>query len=117
MSLKLLLRESAQRSIALVSNSHALIFRHTAFSSATEAQESGTNEKQSASKCMVEFSAIDGADFTDYREVQASSIYGTLGLINIGTDVFLCVISASTRVATARPGETVQRILSADFCP
>ncbi|KAL8820753.1 MAG: hypothetical protein Q9191_007453 [Dirinaria sp. TL-2023a] len=96
-------------------DSHALIFRHTAFSSATEAQESGSNVKQFASKCMVEFSTIGAADFTGYREVQASSIYGTLGLINIGTDVFLCVISASTRVATVRPAETVQRILSADF--
>lgn len=117
MPLKLLLRESTQRAIALVGESYALIFRHSAFSSAAEPHGNGLNVKPSASKCMVEFSAIDATDFTDYREVQATSIHGTLGLINIGTDVFLCVISASTRVATVRPGETVQRILSADFCP
>lgn len=66
---------------------------------------------------MVQFSAISSTDFTDYQELHKSKIYGTLGLINIGVDVFLCVISGSTRVATVRPGETVQRILSVEFCP
>jgi hypothetical protein len=42
-------------------------------------------------------------------------VYGTLGLINIKTDVFLCVITEALPVAAVRPGENVQRITSVEF--
>jgi hypothetical protein len=38
-----------------------------------------------------------------------------LGLISVGGDVFLCVVTHASRVATVRPGETVERILSVQF--
>lgn len=65
---------------------------------------------------MVEFSRLDAIDLTGYRTLHSSAVHGTLGLININTDVYLCVISGAVRVATVRPGETIQRILSVEFC-
>ncbi|KAL9639883.1 MAG: hypothetical protein Q9164_000631 [Protoblastenia rupestris] len=62
---------------------------------------------------MVEYS--DSIDLSDYRALRASGVHGTLGLINIGSDLFLCVISRAVRVATVRPNETVHQILAVEF--
>jgi hypothetical protein len=51
----------------------------------------------------------------DYRPLTPRPIYGTLGLITVGEDVFLCVITQASRVATLRPGETVEKIESVQF--
>lgn len=64
---------------------------------------------------MVEFAAISEVDLSDWRLVRPSGIHGTLGLISINTDVFLCLITDATRAAIIRPGETVQRIRSVEF--
>jgi len=118
MSLKLLLRDTHQRALAVVGDSRALVFRQSAnYPVAADSQFGGPNDKASAPKCMVEFSALGDVDFTGFRELYKSTVHGTLGLVNIRSDVFLCIISGATRVATVRPGETVQRILSVDFCP
>ena len=104
MSLRLLLREHPQRALAILTNSHALVLRHSL--STTSADTSSNNEtsiistRSSASKCMVEFTAHSDVDLRDYRVLRASGVHGTLGLININADVFLCVISGAVRVAT-----------------
>lgn len=67
-------------------------------------------------KCVVEFAALESLDLSTYHSLQASGVHGTLGLINLGADIFLCVITAAARVATVRPGENVQKILSVEFC-
>jgi hypothetical protein len=64
---------------------------------------------------MVEFSSLDGADLSGYKAPRPLGVHGTLGLINIDQDVFLCVITASYPAATVRPGETVERIVSVEF--
>lgn len=117
MPLKLLLREHPQRAIAVVANSHALVFRHSVTAAGADSQASGPSGKISGPRCLVEFSALSGIDLTDYRELHGLSVHGTLGLINVKTDIFLCVITGASRVATVRPGETVQRITSVEFCP
>ena len=117
MPLKLLIREHPQRAIAVVTSSHALVFR---YSTSNTAAATGINEpsaKTLVSKCLVEFSALEAVDLSGYRQIHTASIYGTVGLINVKSDVFLCLITGATRVATVRPGETVQRISSVDFCP
>ena len=116
MSLKLFIREHPQRAIAIVASSHVLIFRYSVSNVGAENHHNGTNVKTPVSRCMVEFSAVDAIDLTHYRELHGSTVLGTLGLINVNTDVFLCIISGATRVAVARPGETVQRITAVDFC-
>lgn len=112
MSLRLLIRDHPARSLAMVTDTHALVFRHGNPSPGQD-QAITHDIPKPASKCMVEFS--DNVDLSDYRTLRASGIHGTLGLINIGPDVFLCVISSAVRVATVRPNETVQKILSVDF--
>lgn len=115
MSLQILLRDHPQRAIALATESHALIFRH---SSSAAAPDLGPQDSQKLPihRCMVEFSRLNAIDLTDYRTLHSSAVHGTLGLININTDVYLCVISGAVRVATVRPGETIQRIISVEFC-
>lgn len=64
---------------------------------------------------MVEFSPWEGQDMRDYRSLSTQQVHGTLGLVTINGDVFLCVVNASRKVATVRPGEDIQRILSVEF--
>jgi SacI homology domain/Endonuclease/Exonuclease/phosphatase family len=40
---------------------------------------------------------------------------GTLGLITLNNDVFICMVTGSIEVANVRPGETVQKIYSVEF--
>lgn len=124
-SSQILIREYPHRAIAIASDSHALILRHsTAASSAfvngffaptSSARLHSAASNTSASKCMVEFSPTSNGLLADYRPLTPRPIYGTLGLISIGRDVFLCVITQASRVATLRPGETVERIEAVQF--
>ena len=115
MSLQLLLRDHPSRAFAIITETHALVFRHSPSTSSGEPQGNGINSKASPSKGMVEFSAIDQLDLSEYRVIRSSGIYGTLGLINVNADVFLCLITGSLKVANLRPWENVLRILSVEF--
>lgn len=64
---------------------------------------------------MVEFAEVSSADLSDYRTLSPLPVHGTLGLITIDNDVFLCVLSGATKVASVRPGETVDRIHAVEF--
>jgi len=137
MPARVLLRERPSRALAIVTSTHALTFQHSpgsvVASSANAAPNlqpptgssgvsggggggGGISSSSSAptQRCIVELSHIDKIDLSDYRNVN-SSVHGTLGLITIDNDVFLCVVSNSIKVASVRPWETVQRIVSADF--
>ncbi|KAL8707900.1 MAG: hypothetical protein Q9220_007120 [cf. Caloplaca sp. 1 TL-2023] len=113
MSLRILLQENPRR-IALASEHHALIFRHNAASSVvrTGGLADASTKKLSLPKCVVEFSALQSLDLSAYRPTPAARVQGTLGLINIGTDIFLCVISAAIRVAVVRPEEKIKDCLN-----
>ncbi|KAI9808285.1 MAG: hypothetical protein M1825_004742 [Sarcosagium campestre] len=122
MSMRILLREQPQRAIALVTSTHALVFRHS-HSSSNGVNNGATSSVQSlpahggatVPRCIVDFTDAASLDLTDYRPLSTSSIKGTLGLITINNDVFLCVVSGATRVATVRPNENVERILAVEF--
>lgn len=115
MSLQLLLRDQPSRAFAIVTETHALVFRHSKSSLGGESQYPESIGRDSWSKGMVEFSATDQLDLSEYRVLRSSGIYGTLGLINVKTDVFLCLITSALRVASLRPGENVLKILSVEF--
>jgi hypothetical protein len=68
-----------------------------------------------APKCMVEFADVESVDLSDYRTLSPLPVHGTLGLITISNDVFLCVVTGATKVAALRPGETVERIHGVEF--
>ncbi|OHW95657.1 domain and endonuclease exonuclease phosphatase [Colletotrichum incanum] len=121
-SSRLYIRDYPHRSIALVSSSHALIFRYSSASVGTNGSltslastRSRPNGDGTASKCMVEFTQINKKTLADYRPLTPRPIFGTLGLISVEGDVFLSVVTHATRVATLRPGETVERIASVAF--
>lgn len=63
---------------------------------------------------MVEFTEKTSIDLTQFHTV--GSAKGTLGLITLNNDVFLCVITGAEEVANVRPRETVQRIFAVEFC-
>lgn len=58
---------------------------------------------------------MDTADLTEYRSLSTLNAHGTLGLITLAADVFLCVVTGSTKVASVRPGENVSMISSVEF--
>lgn len=64
---------------------------------------------------MVEFTKVEDVDLSDYRGLHSLSVHGTLGLITVNGDVFLVVVNSASKVATVRPGETVQKINSVGF--
>ncbi|KAH7363870.1 SacI homology domain-containing protein [Rhexocercosporidium sp. MPI-PUGE-AT-0058] len=124
MSIRVLLREYPHRSIALVTPSHALIFRHSpttndAIANGTLVSVQATGrisiDGANAPRCMVEFADVSSVDLGEYRTLSPLPIHGTLGLITINNDVFLCVVTGATKVALVRPGETVEKIFGVEF--
>ena len=123
MPIRVLLKDHAHRTLALTTEDHALVFRHThsaeygSSSSSTGLTVQGSNRQlgQNLSpRCMVEFAPYTSLDFAGYRIIGIAQ--GTLGLITLNGDVFLCTVTDASQVATPRPGETVQKIKSVDFC-
>lgn len=121
MSVRVLLRDYPHRTIALATDDHALVFRHSpsttdgGFNASTSSLHSNqSGHSHGAPQCMVEFSTLASLDLGGYRSL--SSAQGTLGLITLHNDVFLCVVTGASKSATVRPGETVQRIHSVQFC-
>lgn len=124
-SSQILIREYPHRAIAIATPSHTLILRHSStigdaiaansLPSAPSARPRASSVDGGAAKCMVEFSTTRHGLLDDYRPLTPRPIYGTLGLISVGRDVFLCAITHASRVATVRPGETVERIEGVQF--
>ncbi|KAK5133088.1 hypothetical protein LTR08_008198 [Meristemomyces frigidus] len=113
--MKLFIKDSP-RAIALATDTHVLIFRHSV-AAGTQRQASTTSLPDSAGapRCIVEFAPWERQDMSEYRSLSSLKAQGTLGLVTINGDVFLCVVNGSSTVATIRPTETVQRILSVEF--
>ena len=65
---------------------------------------------------MVEIQPKQNAELENYRQLTAQPILGTLGLLALGKDVFICVVRSARKVAVVRPEETIEKILSVQFC-
>src|SRR5262245_28028002 len=114
MGMRVYLRDSPQRAIALVTETHVLILRHSSSSTAKNVSSTSLSDA-GAPKCIVEFSPWETANMQDYRPLSSRDVYGTLGLVTLNGDVFLCVVTQAARAATVRPGEAVQRIINVEF--
>jgi len=120
MSMKVLINDYPHRTLAIATETHALLFRHTHTPDhvQSQSQTSLPLAKDAPSgrtpRCMVEFGELSNFDLSSHRNVAAYR--GTLGVITLNNDVFICVVTGSVEVATLRPGETVQRIYSVEFC-
>ncbi|KPI35313.1 Inositol-1,4,5-trisphosphate 5-phosphatase 1 [Cyphellophora attinorum] len=116
-SMKVLINDYPHRTIAIATDTHALIFRHTHDGnrnpSATSLSLNSTTSGRSPPRCMAEFGELSNFDLTEHRNVAAAR--GTLGVITLNNDVFLCVVTGSVEVASLRPGETIQRIYGVEF--
>ncbi|RJE23279.1 hypothetical protein PHISCL_04394 [Aspergillus sclerotialis] len=106
----ILCRDFPRRTIALTTSEYALVFQYASLD-----QVAGTkyHHYTNATRCLVEFSSVSSIETSSYRLLGYG--YGTLGLITLGEDVFLCVITGSSQAAMVRPGETVSRIDNVDF--
>ena len=118
MSMKVLINEYPHRTLALATDEHALVFRHTHSPSGSKWHEANPalapgKSSGASPRCMVEFAPLSALDLSEHRNVAAAR--GCLGLITLNDDVFICVVTGSVEVATLRPGETVQRIYAVEF--
>lgn len=120
MTLRVLLRTHPRRVIALATDTHVLSFSNGIVSdpSASTARnphaQTSTNIPQAS--CVVEFQDIDAFDLQHYRTLTSLSAHGTLGLVTINGDVFVCLVNGASKVATVRPDESIHKITSVDFC-
>ncbi|KAK5007878.1 hypothetical protein LTR28_004724, partial [Elasticomyces elasticus] len=121
MPMRVLLRDHPQRAIALKTETHALIFKHSPASNDSVRVGSldslqDVSNKSAIQRCMVEFAALDDVNLENYRQLNTLGVLGTLGLITVNHDVFLCVVNHASKVAEVRLGEIVMRINSVEFC-
>ena len=107
MSMRVLIKDHPHRTLALVTDEVALIFRHS------HNTDNSILDSNATPRCMVEFVTSDALDFVGYRSAGAAQ--GTLGLITLNNDVFLCTVTSSVQVAHPRPGESIQKIQAVDF--
>ena len=110
MSLRISLQTHPTRCIQLVSRSHALLF-----SPGPETTAALHEGRPVAPKIAARFVPLEELDTAKSR-VLCASAHGTLGVISVGRELFVCVITAASSVALVRPGEPIQRILAVDFC-
>jgi hypothetical protein len=115
MAVRILHNDYPQRSVAIVSSSHALVFRQLATPRSAVGPVLDRDVPQHTQLCGVEFSSVDSADLEDFTALSYHQCLGCLGLINIGRDTFLCVVTSAKEVAQVRPGESVYRILAVEF--
>ena len=141
MSIRVLLRDHPRRTLALLTSTHTLIFRYVSpgaeghpYSASLNASRNasttsfqslpatvpaiGASSLSGAPRCIVEFVERDGLDLRDYRPLTglgSGGVHGTLGLMIVGSDVFLCVVNSASKVAQVREKETVLRIGSVEF--
>lgn len=117
MAFHILQRDKPSRALALVSPSHALVFQPSRVR-----QVHNEHVNAAPPQSMVSFVPLELIDLSGYRSVVNSRFYdsvtwaGTLGLINIDADVFLCVITKASLVANVRQGERVLRVDAVEFC-
>ncbi|KAK9236277.1 SacI homology domain-containing protein [Lipomyces kononenkoae] len=115
------------RTLLLATDEYALSFRCVSDSS-TEEKSSSYIEKQvpdsnssgagnsTASRVLVDFTSQETIDLTNYRPLSSLPCYGCLGLLNVDGDVFLAVITGSSKVAEPVADlETVYRIHALEF--
>ncbi|ODQ68625.1 hypothetical protein NADFUDRAFT_4149, partial [Nadsonia fulvescens var. elongata DSM 6958] len=99
------------RSLALATDDYAFIFRYAN----NKADTMASSSKSNIPECIVEFASRKSINFDSYHPISSLECYGFLGIINIDSDAFLCVITGKTQVASPRPGETINRIYSVEF--
>lgn len=108
--LRVLCRDHPRRSIALATDECVLELTQPG----PDYGHGPVEQQQQADRHMLEAFFRSSKDLQDYRLLGEGS--GTLGLISFDQDIFICVVSSSSRAATVRPGETILKIENVEFC-
>lgn len=105
--MNILLSESPERRVAIVSKSYALIFK---------AVRDQVNNKENAKPyCAIELIPKTALQNQGFNRLTSSEIYGFLGLMEVDGLIFLAAITGKSKVAAPTPGETVNKIFAVDF--
>ncbi|PWN31587.1 DNase I-like protein [Meira miltonrushii] len=83
--------------------------------SAKSASSSSSSASSEGHRAVIETRPADEIDdFDTFRKLHDQA-FGCLGLINIGSDLFVGIIDHANSVGSIRPGEKVQRVSSVRF--
>ncbi|KAK5959481.1 phosphatidylinositol-3-/phosphoinositide 5-phosphatase INP52 PWA37_003440 [Arxiozyma heterogenica] len=96
-------RHSEDKRIALVSESHALIF---------QAINGFDTRSKSCSLTLVPREELKNQG---YKRLTYREIFGFIGLIEVDNNIFIGTITGASKVASPIPGETVNKIYAVDF--
>lgn len=110
-TLRVLCRDQPRRSIALATDDCVLEITQP---NVDYGRNGPTSKHQDTTRCLLEAFFRSSSDLQGYRLLGEG--WGTLGLISLNRDVFICVVTNSSRAATVRPGETVLKIENVEFC-
>ncbi|GMM53891.1 hypothetical protein DAKH74_005070 [Maudiozyma humilis] len=106
----LLSTERRRRRIAVVSDTHALVFEPV-----RSRGNSGSGSDSNAPSCAVELLHKEELRDHRFRRLSAHEVHGFIGLVEIDGLVFIGVITGKTKVASPIPHEVVNRIYAVDF--
>ena len=120
--MRVLVQDRPRRTLALATDDYTLVFHHVqagtdilpVTSNSSNVSLPGASKQASAPRCMVGLVPTAKLDAPKYRLLGSGR--GTLGLITLNQDVFICIVTSSNEVATVRPEETVQNICAVEFC-
>lgn len=102
-AMKILLSKQQTRKIAIVSETHGLVFRPI-------------NSKNSRrSTCAVELVPKAELNGNGFRRLSNHEVYGFIGLIEIEGLMFIATITGKSKVAQPIPNKTVNKIYAVDF--
>ncbi|UZJ55421.1 hypothetical protein CBS101457_004741 [Exobasidium rhododendri] len=81
----------------------------------TTAGQASVSSSDTSQRAVVE--AIRASDVPPLNTLQRLSnrAYGCLGLINVGSDLFVAIVTMASAVGSIRPGEVVMRISAVSF--
>jgi hypothetical protein len=113
-TLRILYRNHPHRTIALATTEYVLVFRHAPSHIKTDPLNHTYQFHSGTFRCVVELLTHPSTDLRGYQLLGGGC--GIIGLITLNQDVFICVVTSSSKAAAVRPEEAILRISNVDFC-
>lgn len=97
--MRLLVKAGHDRTLALEGETHVLLFRYI----------------KNISKCAMELVRLETFNRKGYRILSKHKPLGFLGMISMGKNIFLCIITGRIEVASPTTGQRINRIYDVEF--
>jgi len=97
--MRLLVKAGHERTLALEGETHVLLFRYI----------------KDISKCAMELVRLEAFNRKGYRVLAKHKPLGFLGMISMGENIFLCIITGRIEVASPTTGQRINRIYDVEF--